>query len=282
MAISPSEFLVNQSLQPLKIVLGKTSTLNLTFSNTSLVDRGYNLYFELTIPDGFSFQSSSISPTEVINNLDGSITVKWVNVKNLAPNELNYTVSVEIKSEEYFRSTSLPVPFDIPVPNLNLVAKVDTLPRGNDDPGNLEVIKSITNNIIPLRYNLIKQGPGKMPKGAGLILAPNPLWPFTYTLILDNNTRESSNITLIDNLPNGIRYLGNITASGPNSSSFLNPNVSVPSPSPGCKNYTVIDWGSKTLSAGSTNTINFDVAIWDKYTLSCTENSGQKYPTIHL
>ncbi|EYE89586.1 hypothetical protein Q428_01675 [Fervidicella metallireducens AeB] len=278
MALSPSQFVVNMLPQPLKIVVGKTSTLNLTFSNTSLIDRGYNLYFELTIPDGFSFQSSSVSPTEVISNLDGTITVKWVNVKDLAPNELNYKVSVEIKSDESYRSTSLPVPFDIPVPNLNLTAKVDTLPRGNDDPGNVEIIKSITNNIIPLRYNLIKKGPGKMPKGAGLIPTPNPLWPFTYTLILDNNTRESSNITLIDNLPNGIRYLNNITATGPNASSFLAPTVTTPTPSPNCKNYTIINWGNKILSANSTNIINFDTAIWDKYTTGCTENSGQKIP----
>ncbi|MBZ4662591.1 MAG: hypothetical protein JG776_273 [Caloramator sp.] len=278
MALSPSEFVANMSPQPLKIVLGKTSTLNLTFSNTSLVDRGYNLYVELTIPDGFSFYSSSTPPTEVITNLDGTITVKWVNIKDLAPNELNYTISVEIKSDETFRSTSLPVPFDIPIPNLNLIAKVDTLPRGNDDPGNIEIIKSVTTNIIPLRYNLIKKGPGKMPKGAGLIPTPNPLWPFTYTLILDNNTRESSDITLIDNLPNGIRYLNNITATGPNASSFLNPTVTIPSPSPNCKNYTIIDWGSKTLSVGSTNIINFDVAIWDKYSTGCLENSGSKIP----
>lgn len=278
MALSPSEFVVNQSPQPLKIVLGKSSSLNLTFSNTSLVNRGYNLYFELTIPDGFSFQSSSISPTEVITNLDGTITVKWVNVKDLAPNELNYTVSIELKSDEYFRNTSLPVPFDIPVSNLNLTAKVDTLPRGNDDPGNVEIIKNVSNNIIPLRYNLTKNGPGKMPKGAGLVPTPSPLWPFTYTLTLDNNTRESSNITLIDNLPNGIRYLNNITATGPNASSFLNPTVTTPSPSPNCKNYTIINWANKTLSAGSINTINFDVAIWDRYTIGCTENSGQKIP----
>lgn len=278
MALFPSEFIVTQSPQPLKIVLGKTSDLRLTFSNTSSVDRGYNLYFELIIPDGFSFQGSNISPTEVVTNLDSTITVKWVNVKDLAPNELNYTVSVDIKSDEYFRSTSLPVPFDIPVPNLKLTAKVDTLPRGNDDPGNVEIIKNVSNNIVPLRYNLLKKGPGKMPKGAGFVPTPSPLWPFTYTLILDNNTRESSNITLIDNLPNGIRYLNNITATGPDASNFLNPTVIVPTPSPTCKNYTVIDWGNKTLSPGSTNTINFDIAIWDKYTSGCLENTGQKIP----
>ncbi|MCX7694995.1 MAG: hypothetical protein N2Z71_04730 [Caloramator sp.] len=278
MALSPSEFIVNQSPQPLKIVLGKVSTLNLTFSNTSLIDRGYNLYFELTIPDGFSYESSSISPTEIVNNLDGTSTIKWVNVKDLAPNEINYTVSVQIKSDEYFRNTLLPVPFDIPIPNLNLTAKVDTLPRGNFDIGNVEIIKNVSNNVIPLRYNLIKRGPGKMPKGAGIIPSQSPLWPFTYTLILDNNTRESSDITLIDNLPNGIRYLNNISAAGPDASNFLNPTVTTPTPSPNCKNYTVINWGNKTLSAGSTNTINFDVAIWDNYSALCVENSGSKIP----
>ncbi|SKA79425.1 conserved repeat domain-containing protein/fimbrial isopeptide formation D2 domain-containing protein [Caloramator quimbayensis] len=278
MPIIPADFLISQSPSPLKIVLGKSSSLSLSFSNISTLDRAYNLTANLIIPDGFSFVSSSIAPTQITNNLDGTITLNWINIKDLAPNEINYSITVEIKSDEYFRNTLLPVPFDIPVPNITSTATVDTLPRGDEDSGNIKISKTSISSIVPLRYNLIKKGPSKMPKGAGLIPSPSSRWPFTYTLILDNNTREASNITLIDNLPNGVRYLGNLTASGTDALSFLSPSIIVPSPPAPCSNYTIIDWGSKTLSAGSITTINFDCAIWDKYTQNCIENSGQKIP----
>ncbi|WP_069649973.1 DUF11 domain-containing protein [Caloranaerobacter ferrireducens] len=279
MAISQSDFVLSEIPDPIKVVLGMDGIFRLMFKNTSATERGYNLTVEMTLPDGVSYVDSSIIPTSVEENPDGTVKVSWINIKDLAPNEIDYSIEVKVKSDDTFRSTGLPVPFDVPLVSVDITATVDTLPRGDEDIGNVKITKTDSANFIPLRYNLLKTAPSKMPKGAGLISPDlSPLWPYQYKLTVMNNIREPSTVTLIDNLPNGVRYLGGLTVSGPDSIELSSPNIIVPTPGPDCQDYVTLDWQTVTLSEGSVNIITFDVAIWDNYTEGCEENSGERIP----
>ncbi|QZY55916.1 isopeptide-forming domain-containing fimbrial protein [Crassaminicella profunda] len=278
MAIDPSNFLLNTSPNPSSAVIGMNATLNLLFSNTSATERGYNLTTEVTLPDGVSFVGSSVVPTSIVNNPSGTITIQWINIKDLAPNEIDYNIELTLKADENFRSTGLAVPFDIPISSIDVRATVDTLPRGNDDPGNIKITKDVSENFIPLRYDLLKSAPGKMPKGAGFI-SPilSPRWPYPYTLTVMNNSREPSVVTLVDNLPNGVRYLGGLSVTGPDAGSLSSPTIITPS-GPGSQDFVTLDWGSVTLSSNAVNIITFNAAIWDNYTVNGIENSGVRIP----
>ncbi|MGD0153019.1 MAG: hypothetical protein ABSC17_04540 [Thermacetogeniaceae bacterium] len=273
MPIAPSDFLVSLAPVPLQAVIGFNTTGTLSFSNTNLVDKAYNLTIVATIPDGVSFASAALPPTQIVNNPDGTITLSWINIKDLAPHELNYQFAITLHSDDIFRATGLPVPFDTPLAAVNVAATVDTLPRGNDNPGNIKITKTATSNFIPLRYSLVKSGPGKMPKGAGLLAPPTvPRWPYNYTLTVQNNIRVASTVTLVDNLPNGIRYLDSLTVSGPDAVTLSAPTVIAPP----AQNFVTLNWGTVTLSPLSTNVITFQVAIWDNFTVGGVENNGSR------
>lgn len=279
MPISPSDFNAAISPNPVRVTVGMNGNVNLSFSNTSLTERGYNLTVNLKLPDGVSYAGGLIPPNSIINNPDGTILLTWTNIKDLYPNEIAYVLGVTLHADETFRSTGQIVPFDVPLASVVLDGTVDTLPRGNDDPGNMKITKSDSANFIPLRYNLTKSAPGKYPKGAG-ILSPYtaPRWIYTYTLTVENNSRDPSTVTLVDNLPNGVRYLGGLSVSGMDSAALSSPTVITPSPGPDCQDFVTLDWGTVTLSPISVNTITFNAAIWDNYTSGCVENSGARIP----
>ncbi|QXM06264.1 DUF11 domain-containing protein [Crassaminicella indica] len=278
MSISATNFILNLSPNPSKAVIGMNTNLDLLFSNTSTTERGYNLTLEATLPDGISFIDSSITPTSIINNPTGTITLQWINIKDLAPNEINYKIVLILKADENFRETGLPVPFDVPLTSIDIHATIDTLPRGNDDSGNEKIIKTASENFIPLRYDLLKSAPSKMPKGAGLVSPSKyPRWPYQYKLTIMNNSRTPSSVTLLDHLPNGVRYLGNLNVTGPDAPVLSNPTIIVPT-GPESQDFVTLDWGSIELSANSVNTISFNAAIWDNYTVNGIENSGSKIP----
>ena len=279
MAITPADFNVSISPSTISVTVGFTGNVNLSFSNTSLTERGYNLKATLTLPDGVSYAGGAIPPTSIVAGPGGTLILTWINIKDLAPNEIGYLLGVVLKADEFFRATGLPVPFDVPLTSVDLIGTVDTLPRGNADPGNVEITKTDSSTFIPLRYTLRKTAPGKMPKGAGL-LSPitAPLWPYQYTLTIENNSREPSTVTFIDDLPNGVRYLNALLVTGPDSVALSSPTVTIPSVGPGCQDFVTIDWGTVILSPFSINTIVFNAAIWDNYTIGCTENSGSRIP----
>lgn len=272
MAIQPSEFVSQLSPSQLQTVLGMTGDMTLSFSNTSLVDAGYNLSVEVTLPNGVSYDSSTVAPTSVVDDPSGTQILKWTNIKDLSPQELDYEIGLTLKSDENFRISGDPVPFDTVISSIDMVSTVDTMPRGADDPLNEVRTNNNSSTFLPLRYNLIKSAPSKIVKGAGTLVPPvSEDFPFTYTLIVENNTRSASTVTLIDNLPNGVRYLGNLNVSGPDSVLLSSPTVIPPSVS---QDFTTLDWGSVTLSANSINTITFDAAIWNRLTENGVENSG--------
>lgn len=277
MALDPSDFLLSLLPSPINVVLGRTGTANLLFSNTSATERGYNLSAEMVLPDGVSFVDATIPPTSVVPGPSGTIIVSWINVTDLSPNQIDYGIAITLQSDETFRQTGLPVPFDTPLVDVSLSGTVDTLPRGDDDPGNIKITKIDASDFIPLRYDLQKSAPGKIPKGAGILPPPpTPFWIYEYTLTLTNNTVQPSTITLVDDFANGIRYLNNLVVTGPDTAALSSPTVIVPTPGPSCQDFTTLDWGTVTLSTNSINTITFDAAIWDNYTIGCIENSGAK------
>lgn len=276
MPISQSDFVISISPNPARAVLGMTGTITLAFSNTSLIEKGYNLTASLVLPDGVSFDSSPLTPSSVTNGPNGTIIVEWLSIKDLAPNE-SYSFPVTLLSDALFRQTGLPVPFDSPLTPFKFTAYVDTLPQGGPLP-NVQITKNIDLSFIPLRYNLIKSAPGKMPKGAGLIPSPNPIWPYTYELQISNNVNIPSTVTLVDNLPNGIRYLGNLTITPSGYPVELaNPQII----GPPTQDFVSLRWGFAApliLPPYSSYTIRFDAAIWDNYTVSGVENSGARIP----
>lgn len=113
MAINPADFNVSLSPNPIRVTVGMTGDVNLFFSNTSLTERGYNLSLTLTLPDGVSYAGGLLPPTSTTNGPGGTLILTWTNVKDLAPNEIDYALSVILKADETFRTTGLPVPFDI-------------------------------------------------------------------------------------------------------------------------------------------------------------------------
>lgn len=281
MAINPADFNISITPNPIRVTVGMTGNVNLSFSNTSLTERGYNLSVTLTLPDGVSYAGGLLPPTSSTNGPGGTLVLTWTNIKDLAPNEIGYVLGVILKADENFRSTGLPVPFDIPLTSVALQGTVDTLPRGNDDPGNIQITKTDSSIFIPLRYNITKTAPGKMPKGAGLLSPVTaPRWPYEYTLTIENNSREPSAVTLIDNLPNGVRYLDGLTVTGPDSAVLSSPTVTFPFGGPGGQDFVTINWGTVILSPNSVNTIVFDAAIWDNYTVGGIENSGSRIPHL--
>lgn len=276
MAFDPSDFLVTLTPAPINIVLGMTGNLQMTFSNISTSDYIYNLSVKVVLPDGVSFGSSAIPPTSITNNPSGTITVDWVDLTDLAPNQLNYTINFTVQSDTIYRATGKPVQIDTSLGLITGSGTIDTSPQGPIDPNNHQYTNSQNSEVKATRYNIVKSESGKMPKGAGLI---NPVtverWPFTYTLVVENNVDVDSTVSVIDMLPNGVRYLGMVSVVGPNPALFLNPTVTYPS---GAINNTTIDWGSVILTANSIYTIKFKVAIWDKYTTGGIENSGAIIP----
>ncbi|WP_346891675.1 hypothetical protein [Clostridium sp. UBA3887] len=277
MALDPNDFNLSISPDPIRVVLGMTNDVNLSFSNTSLTERGYNLSVVLTLPDGVSYAGGLIPPTSTTDGANGTIILTWKSIKDLESNEIGYNLGITLKSDEFFRDSGLPVPFDIPLISVDLEGTLDTMPRGNDDPGNIQITKSDSANFISLRYNIVKTAPSKIPKGAGLLspITP-PIWPYQYTLTIINNSLIPSTITLIDNFPNGARYLGNLSVTGPDSVELSTPTIITPSVGPLCQDFVTIDWGTVTLSPNSVNTIIFNAAIWDNYTANCIENSGDR------
>ena len=275
----PTDITLNISPTPLGIVLGRDGNFRLSFSNSNTDQRAYNLSAQVIIPNGLSYANSSVTPDSVVTNIDNTITIIWTNIKDLAPNEVNYLLNLTLTSDKYFRGTippnSVPVPFDTPISSINVSGSVDSKPRGNDDIDNEHITKTSTTNFIPQRYGLTKSAPGKMPKGAALPTDPGSAaaWPYEYTLEVVNNTREdSTEITLIDILPNGVRYLNTLTVTG----ALIAPDLLTPTniTSPPSADFVTLNWTGVTLPANSFSTVKFNAAIYDNYTVGGIENSG--------
>ncbi|GMQ56499.1 hypothetical protein AN1V17_08920 [Vallitalea sediminicola] len=278
MAFDPNLFIVDVAPDPANIVIGREGIVTITASNNNPSDWGYNYTLQMTIPDGVSFVNSDIPVTSQVINIDNTITLTWLNIKDLAPNETDYEFAIVLMADENYRETGLPVPFNTVLTPVAIEATVDTKPRGDGEPGNIQYAKSDSTSVKSSQYAVTKIAPNKIPKGAGIPSGDSPQWPFEYEFVIENNTRIVSSVSILDVLDNGIRFIGPITAVGPDSVQLIPPNPIVINPTPGGQDNVTIEWTNVDLSVNSINIVKFDVAIWNNYTVGGIENSGDRIP----
>ncbi|MCX7884074.1 MAG: isopeptide-forming domain-containing fimbrial protein [Caloramator sp.] len=257
--------------QNIPIVIGKYKKIIINIKNKNTLDWGYNISISLNLADGLLLYSSDIPYSNYKISSDGLSTIEWINIKDIAPNETDFSFNIEIKCNENFKNGNI-IPFDHVFSNCSIKTTIDTKPRGSFDIGNEKLNKII--NIYPyaVRYSIDIQMPYKMLKGAGF----NPkvsdyAYPFSCNITIDNNTRESTLVNIKFTAGNGLRYLGNLATSGFDKNKFLNPLIFYPS---GNNNNVKLQWFNINLSQGSLNNINFNLAIWDRYTKDGSENKG--------
>lgn len=282
MPITENNISISISPNPVKGAIGKNTKMLLTFNNNSSTDTAYNLYAELFVPDGVEFISSTQQSDRNILNLDYSQEQIWYNIQNLGPGE-TFTIETTVKASDNFRRPNKgQVQYNQPLNNLILNATVDTMPRGNENVGNIKINKTFQTSFIPMPYSVQITAPSKIPKGAGTLTPTvrEPAWKYNYIITIDNNSIAASTGEVELRLNNGIRYLRVVSVEGPDSAQFNNPIVSLPT-QPGLDiedPYTSLTWNDVNLSRGSTNIITLEAAIWDKYTMNQIQNSGELIP----
>lgn len=196
---NPANFIINLNTGPLiNITVGGTTSLVFTISNTDSINTLYNLSFQLNLGDGMELVSSSIPYTSVADSV-----YSFTNIKDLAPKEINYKISFNVKLNTEFRSGTT-IPFGTLIPCI-LNAFADTMPRGNYDTGN-EIIQSTSSfSFKASKYIIYKINP------------PALLLGKTYSSKIIIETAKNSGISFDsfkDVLGNGINYLGNLVING--------------------------------------------------------------------
>lgn len=249
--------------QNIPIIIGNTSSFNISIKNLSSSQRLYNLGLYLTLPDGMVISTSTIPQTSSVTNADNSITYSWINLKDLAPMEINYNFSITVKCNTKFKNGST-VPFGYIFSGINVSCQVDTMPRGIYDIGNQVITQQIAMTFQSVRFYSTVSTSSKVLKGAGSSPALNDYTQVnTATYKFYNNSVSSSLVNVTILLDDGIRYIGNITVSGTDASKFNSPTISLVSIDN--KLYTQIYYGNINLSVGSSTTLNFSYAVWNQY-----------------
>lgn len=259
---------INKS-QNTPIMVGGTSTLTLSILNTSASVRLYNLNISLILPNGMDLYSSVVSYTSKNTSSDGSVSYYWTNIKDLAPLEVNYSFDITVKCNTKFKDNTI-IPFGYLFSGVLVQCQMDTMPRGNYDMGNEQ--KTLQNTSLTFKtikyYGSITL-PSKIVKGAGT----SPLFndytkSYTATFKVYNNAISTSDVQLSILLDDGIRYLGNLTVSGTDSSQVVTPAITTVIINN--KLYTSLFFGTIHLSLNSATTLNFKYAVWNRY----NENIG--------
>lgn len=249
--------------QNIPILVGNTATFNIKIKNLSTSQRLYNLGLFLKLPDGMILSSSTITQTSSVTNADNSITYSWVNLKDLAPLEVDYTFSITVKCNTKFKNGTV-IPFDYTFSGITVSCQADTMPRGIYDIGNEVLTQQIDMTFKTVRFYSTISTAGKVLKGAGTSASLNDYTQInTATCKFYNNSNSTSLVNISILLEDGIRYIGNINVSGTDSSKFINPTISVISING--KIYTQIYYGNINLSVSSTTTLTFNYAVWNQY-----------------
>ncbi|MGL4772780.1 MAG: isopeptide-forming domain-containing fimbrial protein [Clostridium sp.] len=248
--------------QNIPILIGNTSSFDISIQNISPTERVYNLSIFLTLPDGMTLSSSTATQTSSKTNGDNSTTYSWINLKDLAPMEVDYKFSITVKCNLKFKNGAS-VPFGYNFSGISVTCQVDTMPRGIYDIGNEIISKIISMSYTTVRFSSIITTSGNVLKGAGTSLALNDYTQVNKTTCtFTNNSVSSSLVNISILLENGIRYIGNISTSGTDSSKLLNPTISLVQING--KIYTQLYFGSISLSINSNTTLMFDYAVWNK------------------
>ncbi|MGL4848559.1 MAG: hypothetical protein ACRC28_06470 [Clostridium sp.] len=252
-------------------VVGKTAQFKLSIKNLNLTDPIYNLNCFLKLPDGMSFTTASVISNSIDVDSSFNTNVSFFNLTDLYPNSQSFDLILTLKIDNNFKSNNSLVPYNYLFSNISILIKGDSKPRGTFDSGNTVISKTSYTTITSIRYSAKITYPGKTLKGAGTTSSENATNPFTISIQIENTERESSNLSFILNLANGIRYLGAFSSTGSNASNFTNPIITTPT---SVTNITSLSLNNKTLSANGIVTLSFQAAIYDKYTLNGIENSG--------
>lgn len=249
--------------QNIPIIIGNTSSFDISIKNISSTQRLYNLGITLTLPDGLVLSTSTIPQTSSVTNADNSITYSWVNLKDLAPMEINFKFSITIKCNTKFKNGSN-IPFGYNFSGISVGCQVDTMPRGIYDIGNEIITQQISMTYVTVRFTSAISTAGKVLKGAGTLLSLNDYTQVnTATCKFSNNSISTSAVNISILLEDGIRYIGNITVSGTDASKFTSPIISTVNING--KIYTQIYYGNINLSISSNTTVTFSYAVWNKY-----------------
>lgn len=245
------------------ILLGGTFTLDLTLQNQSTSNKLYNLSLSLLLPDGLYLASSTVPQSTTITGTDNTTTYSFTNLKDLAPLEIDYVFSITIQCSAIFKSGAS-IPIDYVFSNIQLIATVDTMPRGSYDYGNEIFTTKQTISFTTVAYWGTIITSTKVLKGAGSsVLVTDALTSYTATVQLLGNASFKSTVAISILLDDGIRYLGNLLVSGTDSSKFTSPVINHVRISG--RDYTELSYGSITLSQSSVTTIRFQFAVWNRY-----------------
>ncbi|MEG2289060.1 MAG: hypothetical protein RR891_01660 [Clostridium sp.] len=244
---NPSNFVINLNAgQLINIVTGGTASLIFNIENKDLVDTLYNLSFTLTLGDGVILINSSIPYTSVNGNI-----YSFTNIKDLAPNEIDYKVTIDIKLNTT-TSNGNPIPFGTLIP-CSFQASADTMPRGNYDNNN-EIIQALSSfSFSASKYIIYKVNP------PALLLGKS----YSSKIIIQTSTTTGITFDSIkDILGNGLIYLGNLIITGYSSSALSNVQVIMPS---GSNNSYQLLWSSIWIPANTIVTIQYDVKFNERY-----------------
>lgn len=260
---SPFFVMTVDKTENIPILLGGKKSISVKIQNLSLDKRLYNLMLTLTLPDGIEFDSADTAPTTKITTLNGVTTIKWVNLKDLAPLEIDFVFTLTLKSSLTFKDGSN-VPFGFLFSDIGLRAEVDTMPRGNLDIGNekydAEIILSFKTTRFSSKINL----PSKALKGAGTKSGSND---YTQTYIakftINNNltSKTMTDVSII--LDDGFRIIGEITANGTDALKFLRPSIETVFIEG--RRYTRLMYKNALLSIGSETFIYINFGVWNRY-----------------
>lgn len=259
-----SLFRINISeTQQIPIVVGNTTSFDISIQNISMQQRLYNLRLSLTLPDGMVLYTATEDQTSSVINKESSITYKWTNIKDLAPMEIDFKFSITVKCNTKFKNNTV-VPFGYQFSDIQVECQVDTMPRGSADVGNEVLTQMIDMTYTTVRFKGAIITTGKVLKGAGSTPDLRDYTQvYTATCKFINNAVAPSfvNITLL--LEDGIRYIGNMTVTGTDGAQFTSPTISLVSIEG--KVYMQLYYGNMNLSINSSTTVTFSYAIWNRY-----------------
>ncbi|GCD08725.1 isopeptide-forming domain-containing fimbrial protein [Clostridium tagluense] len=245
------------------LILGGTTNFIISIKNLSSSIKLYNLSIFITTPDGMTVSTATQSITSSVKNSDGGYSYSWINLKDLAPLEISYSFNVTVKAGTKFKSGTT-IPFGYIFNGFTVTCQVDTMPRGNYDIGNQRITNGVIMSFKAVRFSCSIGTSGKVLKGAGTTVLLNDYSKvYTANNTFVNNTISSSLVNINILIPDGIRYIGNISSSGTDANLLKNPTISTVLIND--KLYTQIYFGAIALSVGSNTSVSFNYAAWNKY-----------------
>lgn len=126
--------------------------------------------------------------------------------------------------------------------------------------------------------SIFTSAPQKIIKGAGIKNTQFvPAWVYTIKLDIKNESENTKLCSFNSTLANGLSFVGNMKIDGPDKDILETIHVVEPTLSIGNDNIIIFANNFK-LSKNSINTLSFDVALNDCYTINSVENSGEKIP----